>query len=189
MNPAARRRCSRAMQCVRAVPLLLAGTAHGQGAPGPAGLCTADETTFLACQVAEPGAASGAAAGAAGAARWLNLCGRPPEALQYRFGRAGRIELQYPKEAADGVERLWFAHYMRRKTDRVEIRFMNRGTEYVLFDYQEEGSPRETGVRLTAPGGKEQEFSCSGPVASRLHDLKAVLRCDADNGLNLGRCP
>jgi hypothetical protein len=165
-------------------PLLLA--LLGLAAAGPAaaapGLCTDSETVFLACQVADPKVPPGEA-------RWVSLCGHPPQALQYRFGRPGRIELQYPQDPAAGMDQFGFAHYKRLGTDRVEIRFVNRGTEVVLFDYQEDKAPRETGVRTTRKGGKEQEVACTGPVTSRLHDLKAVLRCDAENGLNLGRCP
>ena len=156
--------------------LLLTGAAAAQG------LCAAGETVFLACQVAGKD-------GAGNTARWINLCGNPPQSLQYRFGRAGKIELQYPPDAAHGVQKFWFAHYMRLQTDRVEIRFRQRGTEYILFDYLEEGNQRQTGVRITTPGGSEHELSCADHVTTRLRDLKPVLRCDADSALNLGGCP
>lgn len=81
-----------------------------------------------------------------------------------------------------------YAHYARFQTDRVEVRFENQGSEYVLFDYSE-GRTRRAGVRVTTADDKEREFACAGRITSRLGELRNVLRCDADSALNGGKCP
>jgi len=154
--------------------IFCAGPAAADGAAGPPGLCAVDETVYFSC--------------ATGRTRWISLCGAAPGALQYRFGRSKAVELQYPERAAEGASRMLFAQYGRHQVERLEVRFENHGADYVLFDYQE-GAQRNAGVRVTTSDGKERELACTGPVASRLGELKGVLRCDADSALNGGTCP
>ena len=144
--------------------------AAGQTVPG---LCAAHETSYFACRSAR--------------ARWIGLCGTPGKALQYRFGAVGAVELQFPETPAQGFDQMLFAHYGRYQTDRVEVRFENQGSEYVIFDHREHGR-RVAGVRVTAAGAKETEIACAGRVTSRLVELKSLLQCDADSALNGGAC-
>ncbi len=136
------------------------------------GLCAADEVSYFACRTARD--------------RRIALCGKSPQAVQYRYGRSGAIELQFPERAADAAEQMLYAHYGRYQTDRVELRFTNGGVEYVLFEYTE-GKRRNAGVRVTA-GAQERVVACAGRIDSRLGELEGVLPCDADNALNLGAC-
>lgn len=163
------------MKPSRCLSLLLALCAAPVTANGPAvlGLCAAHEATQFACPMAR--------------GRWIGLCGTPPKALQYRFGRADAVELQFPDDAAKGAEQMLFAHYSRYQTERFEVRFENRGSEYVVFDYMEAGR-RRAGVRVTTEGAKERELACIGRVTGRLGALEGVLKCDADNALNGGAC-
>lgn len=144
--------------------------AAGQPVPG---LCAAHETSYFACRSAR--------------ARWIGLCGTPGKALQYRFGAVGAVELQFPETPAQGFDQMLFAHYGRYQTDRVEVRFENQGSEYVIFDHREHGR-RVAGVRVTAAGAKETEIACAGRVTSRLVELKSLLQCDAESALNGGAC-
>ncbi len=154
--------------------LTVAGSARADGTPQALGLCTAQETVYFACPVART--------------RWISLCGQAPGALQYRFGRPKAVELRFPESAADGTSRLLFAQVGRYQAERIELRFENGGAGYVLYDYRE-GSRRDAGVRVTTADGQEREIACAAPAASRLGELKGVLRCDADSALNGGRCP
>lgn len=140
--------------------------------PAVRGLCTADEKVYFACQ--RPGA------------RWISVCGAG-NGVQYRFGRENRTEFRFPEEASDGLRRLLFASYFRLENERTELRFESGGAEYVVFDYVE-AAGRTAGVRVTTLDGRVHEKPCSGPVASRLVDLKDILTCDADSALNGGRC-
>jgi len=143
-------------------------------AAAASGLCAPQETTYFQCS--------------AGKGRSINLCGPGEGAVQYRFGRNGKVELAFPADAREGAKALRLAHYFRAQTDRYEVRFENGGVEYVLFDYQE-GKRRDAGVHVTGTDGKERDVACSGPIKSRLPDLQGVLRCDAESALNGGRCP
>lgn len=80
-----------------------------------------------------------------------------------------------------------FSHYVRYQTDRVEIRFITRGVEYILFDHVEDGL-RRAGVRVTTADSKEHEFACMRPPTGRLAELEGLLACDPDSSLNGGVC-
>ena len=124
-----------------------------------------------------------------GRGRIVSVCGQPPAALQYRFGRPGRIELSYPPDAAQGPQLFLFTQYMRYQVDRLALHFTNEDTEYEVFDEHEDGK-RSAGVRVSRVGGRgETALPCRGPVTSRLGALKPWLRCDADSALQGGSCP
>jgi hypothetical protein len=159
----------RSFQLSLVLVVAAASQAHAARAQG---LCAKDETTYFSCP--------------AGNGRSINLCGKPAQTLQYRFGKPGRVELAFPARPEEGADAFRYAHYTRFQVDRFELRFDNAGTEYVLFDYTE-ASRREAGVGATQ-GGKEFSVSCRGPVRSRLGELEGKLKCDTENALAGGVC-
>lgn len=141
-----------------------------------AGPCSSHETAFFACSTAR--------------GQRIGLCGRlPQKELQYRFGTDGRMEFRFPVNKNSGVSEFLFAHYVRYRTSRFEIRFSNRDVSYAVFDYEEEEGERFAGVRVVMPNGSEHDFNCAGHVISRLGQLRGVLRCDPDSALNMMGCP
>ena len=159
--------------------LVAAPTAQAGGAAPPArpaaSLCEPGEAVQFSCPM--------------GRGRTLSVCGQPPAALQYRFGKPGQIELRYPADAAQGPQLFLFAQYMRYQVDRIALHFTNEGTDYEVFDEREDGK-RSAGVRVSNGGdGRETALPCRGPVTSRLGALKPLLRCDADSALQGGSCP
>ena len=158
-------------RCVQLWLLLAAASAQAHPARAQA-LCATDESTYFSC--------------ASSNGRAINLCGKPAQTLQYRFGKPGRVELAYPAQPQDSLNAFWYAHYARAQTERIEIRFDNAGTEYVLFDYTEDGR-RQAGVRVTRES-KESNVVCRGPIRSRLSELQGKLKCDTDNALAAGTC-
>jgi hypothetical protein len=161
--------------CVLTCALLAApATAQASTAAGNS-LCALGEAVQFSCPM--------------GRGRIVSVCGQPPAALQYRFGRPGRIELRYPADAAQGPELFLFTQYMRYQVDRLALHFTNENTEYEVFDEHEDGQ-RSAGVRVSRVGGSgEATLPCRGPVTSRLGALKPWLRCDADSALQGGSCP
>lgn len=150
----------------------LSGTVAAAVPQAPGGLCAEREDIYFSCQTS--------------LGRWIALCGTANDKIQYRFGRAGRIELAFP--GADGGRHVFrYAHYFRAGVDRMEVLFRNGGFDYAVFDYSERGS-RTAGVRVAGDSGKEREFTCRGGIRSRLAELEGVLPCDQDNALNLGSC-
>ena len=138
-----------------------------------AGLCAADEVSYFSCRTARD--------------RHIALCGKSPQAVQYRYGRSGAVEMRFPERADDAPKSMLYAHYGRYQTELVELRFINGEVEYVLFE-RIEGRRRSAGVRVTAPGTKARVVACTGRIDSRLGELEGGLPCDVDNALNLGTC-
>jgi hypothetical protein len=161
-------------RCVMSALLCIASGALPLAADAaPSAPCAASETTYFSCPVTR--------------GRSVALCGAADQSVRYRFGRPGAIELQYPQEASGSAGQMFYAHYSRYQTDRFEVRFNNQGTEYVVFDYHEDGRHR-AGVRVTGADAKEREVICTGRIASRIGELKDRLPCDADSALNGGAC-
>lgn len=142
--------------------------------PVPGSLCGAAQTTYFSCQTARQ--------------RTISLCGALPSALQYRYGRPGKIELVHPRDMAHGARQFAFAHYSRYQTDRVEISFRHGDADYTLFDYAENGR-RSAGVQVATAAGKTAEIRCAGRIHGTLATMAGSLRCDADSALNGGQCP
>ena len=154
---------------------LMAPPAAQAGTAAPGSLCETGEAVQFSCPM--------------GRGRLLSVCGQPPAALQYRFGKPGQIELRYPADAAQGPQLFLFAQYMRYQVDRIALHFTNEGTDYEVFDEHEDGK-RSAGVRVSKAGdGRETALPCRGPVTSRLGALRPLLRCDADSALQGGSCP
>jgi hypothetical protein len=144
-------------------------------------LCRAEEQNFFTCIVT-------------GSAKVISLCGsKSLDArrgyLQYRFGKPGAVELQYPRDRANTQRVFRYAHYIRAQVDRAEITFDNEGYSYVIFDYYEgdiKPSVRESGVRIRrhGPNTKETELTCDGKPTSKLGSLESIVPRDNDNPLN-----
>jgi hypothetical protein len=109
--------------------------------------------------------------------------------LQYRFGKSGAVELQFPQARANTQLAFRYAHYFRAQVDRTEITFDNQEYRYVIFDYFEgDVTPaiRQAGVRVGRHGGnsQERELKCSGTSLSKLGALETVIARDPDNPFN-----
>ncbi|OOG55454.1 hypothetical protein B0E48_12440 [Rhodanobacter sp. C03] len=153
---------------------LLAAWAHA-AAPSFAGtLCHAPETTYFSCETSRH--------------KTISLCGHLPASLQYRYGTAARMDLQFPEQASKGAELLRYAHYSRFQTGRAEVTFSHLNADYAVFDYTESGK-RRAGVHVTTTSGSELEIRCVGPIGGQLIPLGKSLGCDSDSALNGGACP
>lgn len=118
-----------------AAPMLVLAMASASGAHA-GGLCTASETTYFTCETRQK--------------KSVSICGTP-SSLQYRFGRPGAVELEFPQDAAQGPGKLLYAHHFRAAADRTEVSFSSGSTTYAVFEYAE-ASRRRAGVRVEAGG-------------------------------------
>jgi len=142
-----------------------------------ASLCRADEQILFSCKVAD-------------ARKLVSVCGSKwldakRGYVQYRFGRVGALELEFPRgrEATQGAFR--YMHYFRAQVDRTELSFENGGYRYVLYDYYEgdvRPAIKEAGVRVSPPGGEQEavEIKCRGGAVSRLGVLSSVVPNDEE---------
>jgi len=147
----------------------------------PPSLCRAEEQIIFTCV-------------AAASAKLVSLCGsrlldHRRGYLQYRYGKPGTIELQFPQARANTQLAFRYAHYLRAQVNRTESSFDNQDYRYTLFDYYE-GDVKPVvavaGVRVGKHGAKRQEteLQCQSRPASKLGSLESVIPRDHDNVLN-----
>ena len=113
--------------------------------------------------------------------------------MQYRFGRTGKLELEFPKRRQGTQEMFRYAQYSRYQVNRVAVNFQRGGFTYSLFDsYEGDTSPqtRHQGVQVTPSraGRKEVTLMCREAAVGNLYSLSSILPCDKDDPLNMGEC-
>lgn len=134
--------------------------------PDPARLCQIGETVVFACQLNT---------------RQLALCGQgqPLARLAYRYGRPGRLELQY-EAAPDRFFRSTSPLYGGGET---RVGFSRRGWEYQLYSRNTRAGGAtpddrvpvaEDGLLVTRPGQPATTRVCSDGGAGFLADLSAI---------------
>ena len=111
----------------------------------------------------------------------LSLCAsndlsRDTGYLQYRFGKAGKIELEYPNELKNSQKAFQFSRYTRPGTTYLRLKFTNQRTTYSIFsestDDGGDGKPVETSGILVSTSRLE----CKGkPFRKGLASLEAVV--------------
>ena len=157
-----------------ALPILLA--AWLPQAHAASGLCQTDETVFFSCQTRSK--------------KWISLCGTLPASLQYRFGKPGKVELQYPENGADGKTSFFYRHYFRYQFDYTQISFKNKDTDYTLsYGFNGENDPKKPdlsgGVDVTAMG-QPTDIQCTGKITQSLYKLGEFLGCESQDGFKPG---
>ena len=139
----------------------------------PNSLCARDERIIFSCPVKKP-------------AKIVSLCASKNLSadqgyLQYRSGRPGKIELEFPKDRTNTQQQFEYSHYFRARVDLTEINFTVNGVSYSVFDdYQGEEKPAvsEQGVAINWPGTnkKEVRYLCASKPKADYADLQDVLR-------------
>jgi hypothetical protein len=109
--------------------------------------------------------------------------------LQYRYGKPGAVDMQFPQARANTQRAFRYAHYFRAQVDRTEVSFDNHGYRYTIFHYYEgDVTPATTdaGVRVSKHGATEPqtELQCHGNIQKTLGRLDSVIPRDHDNPLN-----
>jgi hypothetical protein len=177
--------CRSVMSLVLAIVLVanysIASAGAAQSDSPARSLCRSEEQIFFSCPIAA-------------SVKTVSLCGSKTidsrrGYIQYRFGQAGAVELQFPRDRANTQRVFRYAQYFRAQAERTEITFDNEDYRYVLFDYYEgdvKPAIREAGVRITRHGGnqRESEIKCAGYPISKLGSLESILARDMDNPLN-----
>jgi hypothetical protein len=104
--------------------------------------------------------------------------------LQYRYGRPGEIELEFPSSRTGTQQMFQYSHYLRYQVDLTEIKFQIDGYEYQIFDtYNGEEKPAiaERGVSVTAAGKtKDVSFTCVTNARADYSTLADVLSAGPD---------
>ena len=136
----------------------------------PVSLCTASEQVLLNWQVIKTG-------------KLVSLCaskdfGKDAGYIQYRFGRPGNIELEFPKDATATQAQFGYSHYFRARVDRTDISFKTDRKYTLSDDYEGEGGKNLHSYTVTVetPDGKgETEIKCKELQQSKLDKLQEAL--------------
>ena len=96
--------------------------------------------------------------------------------IQYRFGRKGAIELEYPAEKEMSRSSFLFARYTRFQVSKLTLRFSNNKVNYTIFDnYDAESRPyvKEKGIEISGQRmeNKNIKLFCDQDALSNLEDL------------------
>jgi hypothetical protein len=148
-------------------------------------LCQQDEKVFFSCPLKE-------------GKKIVSLCGSTSLTttegyLQYRFGEAGKVELEFPRQRQETWKLFRYSHYFRYQVERTTVSFDNNGYRYMIFDhYEGDTQPKvqQQGVEVTPPGAGQQAVTllCRGAASGDLNSLNAIIPCDKDDPLNMGEC-
>ncbi len=141
-----------------------------------ASLCAADETTYFQCTVSK-----------GRLAQRVRRCCEGQGAVPLRTTRAGRDGLSRETPKTRPVSCSTPTTFGRRPiAPKCGSRTPGQAT---CSSTTRKASAARPACRSRLPPERSVAIACSGPVKSRLSELKGVLRCDAQSALNLGQCP
>lgn len=107
--------------------------------------------------------------------------------VQYRFGRPGQVELEFPKERAGSQAAFKYARYTRPLVTMLNLKFVNNGFTYTIGDddNEEEKPPvRDAAITITPSGAdaKETTLRCRKPITGSLMKLEDVIQNEEFSG-------
>ncbi|TNE87996.1 MAG: hypothetical protein EP330_17065 [Deltaproteobacteria bacterium] len=126
--------------------------------------CAEGETVHFACAVKGD--------------KVVSLCG-VGDAMQYRFGKLGAVELAAP--AKPSKEAFGYAHEAWVRAEADAVRMVNEGVSYWLVDKIGGGAFGEgdmnnfTGVVVVEDGKELARLPCVGPTETRISGLESQL--------------
>ena len=148
---------------------LLGPTTAGGAPPVAESLCVAGEEPVLACAVT--------------GGKVMSLCARGDQ-LQYRFGKAGAVEMTWPEKPGPAKGRFSLSTTMFSGGGEERIRFSSGGFDYVVFqrdiagDWNPDGTRghfQDEGVVVLKDGRIVAKKLCVGAVANdafpKMYDL------------------
>ncbi len=103
--------------------------------------------------------------------------------VQYRFGSAGKIELEYPKARADSAQKFKYSRYTRPLVTMLTLEFENEGVVYEIHDddNSEEKPPIRAASIDVTDGAKETSVVCKQPVSGSLMKLETIVPRNEEN--------
>jgi hypothetical protein len=101
--------------------------------------------------------------------------------VQYRFGRAGQVELEFPRERTGTQSAFKYSRYTRPLVTYLKLEFINGGVTYTISDDSNEeekpaGRYAAITVRKAEDTAKETTLRCRMPVTGSLMKLEGVVK-------------
>ena len=104
--------------------------------------------------------------------------------VQYRFGAAGKVELEFPKDRQDSAKKFKYSRYTRPLVTMLTLKFENDGAAYEIHDddNSEEKPPvRAASIDISTGGGKEASVVCKLSTGGSLMGLEDIVSRDEEN--------
>lgn len=150
----------------------VAHSAHSFNVARPRSLCTQGEQVLWSCVTLRGG-------------KLASLCGsreldETRGYVQYRFGRAGRVELEFPRERLRTQSAFRYSRYTRPLVTYLKVEFTNDGFTYTIRDdsnSEEKPARRDASITVKPAGesAKESVLGCRLPIAGSLMKLETVV--------------
>lgn len=139
----------------------------------PGSLCKQNEQVLWSCETAK----ERKLASVCGSKNLDNAHGY----VQYRFGRAGAVELEFPGERVNTQSAFKYARYTRPLVTYLRLEFVSGGFTYTIKDDsdEEEKPPARSADITVKPSGsdaKETTLRCRLPVTGSLMKLEDVVQ-------------
>ena len=103
--------------------------------------------------------------------------------VQYRFGSAGKSELEYPKERKESAQKFKYSRYTRPLVTMLTLSFENEGVVYEIHDddNSEEKPPVRAASIDVTNATKEASIECKLPVKGSLMKLEGIVLRNEEN--------
>ncbi len=140
-------------------------------------LCRANEQTIWSCAVTTKN-------------KTASVCASKDLAedrgyVQYRFGNAAKLELEFPKERKDSQKSFKYSRYTRPLVTMLTLSFENGGFVYKIHDddnSEEKPSVRFASIDIINGEGKDvSSVVCKLPVTGSLMKLEDLVPHDEEN--------
>ncbi|HKS28563.1 MAG TPA: hypothetical protein VJS44_12115 [Pyrinomonadaceae bacterium] len=140
------------------------------GLAKPSSLCAPDEQVVWSCETVKE-------------RKLASICGSKDLSgargyVQYRFGRAGRVELEFPRERTGTQSAFKYSRYTRPLVTYLKLEFVNGGVSYSISDDsndEEKPARRDASITVKTADAKETTLRCRMPVAGSLMKLEDVV--------------
>ena len=139
----------------------------------PRSLCTALEQVVWSCETARQG-------------KLASICSskeldKSRGYVQYRFGRPGQVELEFPKERVGTQSAFKYSRYTRALVTYLKLEFVNSGFTYIVSDdsnSEEKPARRDAGISVEPIGTdiKPVTMRCRKPITGSLMTLEDVVQ-------------
>jgi len=141
------------------------------GSTSQASLCARGETVVWNCETVKE-------------RKLASVCGskdldRARGYVQYRFGRPGKVELEFPRQRTNTQSAFKYSRYTRPLVTYLKLEFVNGGVSYTISDdsnSEERPARRDAAITIKELGVNiERSLRCRMPVAGSLMKLENVV--------------
>jgi hypothetical protein len=137
-------------------------------AGAPQSLCTPTEKVVFSCPIHT--------------GKHISVCSSE-KSVQYRFGRPGKVELEYPKPRDFTPASFEYFHYFRPGETRVSLQFETQAADYTVFS-ESEGAITVAGVAVEVKStGRTASLQCASKPKENWYEIEGKVVC-ANESMN-----